>query len=417
MNVFRGLIVLALIVFGYAHAATIAATGSPCAVPAGGNQCSVTVTWTSTVAVNVYVQNPATGAENLFASASGSGSQIAPWISFWPGANFVLRNASTHAQLAIVSNVFGRSAAPARVTGGSNYTWYQVDMGPGNCPIAGTTTCGNFWPYDIVRNYNLPGIRSTVQSKLASIYASGQRRLRHLVYHCRGCGGAGNSEEDSTYVAGWYLPAQFRTNFANFVADVKAAGFANFYLSMAPQGYNNVPGYCSSMTPATITSYQNENFGVISELRTLLVSSGMPYTIDLSNEMMPVTGISAPCVFSYASSLWSSYVTTFGNADTSGFSTITLDVWDVNNRLANAATVYGSTTPQYIDLHIYKYTAETAQTVLRAAATMIYQMWPTTAATKHIVIGETDYELVDSTYADSLAAGARDVGSVEALYQ
>lgn len=411
--------VFALVLWSFGSTAwsqTITASGSPCAVPVGAFHCTVTISWTSSVPVKVYVRRPNTTSESLMSSTSGSGSTAVSWISYWPGQDFVLRRSSDNALLGVVNSVYGRRATAAADRGGSNYSWYHVDNGPGTCPTSGGTSCGDFWPYSLLRFYHNPGVRTTVQAKLASMYAGGQRRLRQIIFHCRSCGGAASSAEDSTFTAGNYLPAQFRLNLATFLTDVKAAGFQHYYASMGPSWLNDIPASCSTMTAAQINSYKTENFGVIGEVRAILVAANLPYTIDLANEWMPHPG-AAPCSAPYLQSLWTMYHTAYGTNDTSGFSTIVNGTWDVNNRLASAASVYGSVLPRYIDVHMYKDPYDTPQTTLRKIADKLYQMWPTEAEGLRIVIGETDYQSVGAAHADSLREGARDIGSVQALYQ
>ena len=153
---------------------------------------------------------------------------------------------------------------------------------------------------------------------------------------------------DST---GGNLSVQNRQNLANFLAAVKAAGFAEIEVAFFPSGPNS---------PANWTSYNEtlyqENWNVIFNLHSIIAAAGIQYRIDLLNEGAPATN--QPAMLQYDQHLWNDYNFVFGKNDTVGFSVI-----PETNRLNNMPAVYGNSqygnhgTPYVYDMHFYDHSS------------------------------------------------------------
>lgn len=187
--------------------------------------------------------------------------------------------------------------------GGSNLGWYNVGIPNGaNCRQN----------YGIIPNYDEPGVRYLVQSQLQAMYSAGQRRLRIPLYHRR-------SYSDRTVMgsAGGDLSRQDRVNFANFLVDIKNAGFVEMEVSFHPVGENDPVQWDSRGLPWQEGYYQ-ENWNLIVNLRPIIASSGIHYRIDLLNEGAPANNM--PRLAQYVERLWTDYNVVFGKSDTIGFS-------------------------------------------------------------------------------------------------
>jgi hypothetical protein len=275
----------------------------------------------------------------------------------------------------LVSNVV---AAP----GGSNFSWYQVDQ-----PQRGTCIRE---PYGVIPSFGRADARATIESELAAMIASGQRKLRIGIFH--GHGFDTGTVMDST---GGDLSAENRRNLGDLLAAVKAAGFTQVEIAFHPEG------------PAVRewTDWRqdlfDENWKLIRNLRPLIRAAGLPYLIDLSNEAIPT--LRQPLVLRYARNLWTNYTRAFGRDDTVGFSVIG-DPAHVNE----IPDVYGRSPPFVLDVHFYGGTSgmdeqqlfRTADEMMRARG--LRQPW---------IVGEAFYDDPEAArlLARAIAAGSRPV--------
>jgi hypothetical protein len=211
--------------------------------------------------------------------------------------------------------------------GGSNYNWYHVDF---------TGTTCNREPYGIIKNYHQAGVRATVQSQLATMYAGGQRRLRIAI-------AAADYFSTGTIVQApnGTFPSQYLTNLGNYLADIKAVGFQEVLVGAF--FFGNYSFWTSSTYSSTIAS---QYWSLLQQVHNVVASSGIPYLIDLGNEFMPPSTGSAVWK-TYVTNLWGWYVAAYGPQYTVGFSTPSAD------RISNMA-IYGSTKPSVVDVHIYQ---------------------------------------------------------------
>lgn len=263
----------------------------------------------------------------------------------------------------------------AQLTGGSNYNWYHVDFTGSDC---------NRDPYGIVKNYDLSGVRSTVQSQLGMMAAGGQRRLRVALYF---------SDVASTgtvvQTPNGVFPAQYLTNLQNYLADIKAAGYQEVEVGMFPLG-----SYSFWTAPSFSQTIADRYWNLIQQAQNVVKDSGIHYLFDLGNELMPPAG-AGPAWNSYITSLWGHYVAVYGPSYTVGFSA------PDESRIANMA-IYGATPPSVVDLHIYgnpstEYTA--------ADSYLASQNLPNV----DIVVSETLYN--DSAYASGIRSSVNASGS------
>jgi hypothetical protein len=269
----------------------------------------------------------------------------------------------------------GAAVNAVQSAGGSNFSWYRVDR-----PRAGV--CDRE-PYGIVANFNAVGVRTQVESELAEMFQSGQRRLRIGLFF--GHGLTSGTLMDST---GGDLSPQNRQNLANFLAAIKAAGFAQVEVAFHPQG----PNWAGQWTAWDETMFE-ENWDLIRNLRPLIQAAGLPYLIDLTNEAIPEPASRAnpsqDLLLAYSRRLWANYTSAFGRDDTVGFSVI-----GDSAHVSRMREVYGDTPPPIFDIHLYGSPAADEYGLFRAAdATMgrldLTQPW---------IIGEAFYD-------DAVAAG------------
>ncbi|MGC2326184.1 MAG: hypothetical protein WA604_05675 [Candidatus Sulfotelmatobacter sp.] len=249
--------------------------------------------------------------------------------------------------------------APAGL-GGSNYGWYYL-----------APPC-NREPYGVVYNYNTAA--ATIDSQLAQMYNSGQRRLRIPIYHARGI----NSGTIMDSIGGTLAP-QFLSNLTNLLAAVKAAGFVEIEVSFHPQS-NNDPTQWTTFSG----DYFQENWSLVQNLHPIIAASGIPHHLDLLNEGIPPAMGYAP-MLQYDQMLWNDYVSMFGSTDTLGFSIIADSA-----HVSQVSTVYGpsaygnSGAPQVFDVHIYDETGSSFATAFSALTSQGYSGIPW-------IIGEAFY--------------------------
>ena len=260
--------------------------------------------------------------------------------------------------------------------GGSNYLTYHLDP-----------PC-NREPYGVVYNYDTA--TATIDTQLQQMRHNGQRRLRIPIFHGRGIDTG--SVMDST---GGNLAPRFRTNLANLLAAIKAAGFVELEISFNPQGGND-----PTQWTAFSADFYQENWSLIQNLRPIIAAAGIPYHIDLSNEGIPPPGF--PAFLQYSQELWNDYVSTFGNSDTIGFSIIA-DAAHVSQ----VGVVYGPSqygnhgSPQVFDVHIYNDAGNSFTSTFNGLNGQGYQGIPW-------VIGEAFYN--DATEALALRQAVNSTG-------
>lgn len=230
-------------------------------------------------------------------------------------------------------------AAKAQSPGGSNFAWYALTSPSQPAPVTGLN-CRE--PYGIIANYHAAGVRSTVQSQLAAMWAQGQRRLRIPIFHGRGI--ATGTVMDSN---GGNLSATHRQNLQLFLSDIRTAGFAEIVVGFFPVGAFNEPTSWNSWNEPGF----QENWNLIVNLRPLIAGAGIHYRIDLLNEGAPTS--SQTQLKEYVRKLWINYNLVFGKNDTLGFSIIGDNVNRYQTmRSIMMATGYGL--PYLYSVHFYE---------------------------------------------------------------
>jgi hypothetical protein len=142
----------------------------------------------------------------------------------------------------------------------------------------------------------------------------------------------------------------------------------------------------------------------------VFAAGGVPYLVDLQNEDAAIATDPAQMqLLAFDQQLWSDYTSTYGKADTVGFSTIA----DAS-RIASLAADYGGNLPDVLDLHFYgkPFTQEDTGGIVtdthgELRAEGMDEPW---------IIGETFYD--DASTAAQLGAAIASTGQqVDALYQ
>jgi hypothetical protein len=260
--------------------------------------------------------------------------------------------------------------------GGSDYGWYYL-----------APPC-NREPYGVIYNYNTAA--ATINAQLQLMYNNGQRRLRIPIFFARGINSG--TIMDST---GGNLSSQFRSNLANFLAAIKAAGFLDIEVGFFPQA-NNDPTRWTTFSD----DYFEENWSVIQNLRPIISASGIPYHLDLQNEGIPPAGYAA--LLQYDQMLWNDYVSAFGSNDTLGFSIIADSAHVGQVTAVYGPSPYGSSgSPGLFDVHIYDETGAEFGIAFISLNAQGYQGVPW-------IIGEAYYN--DATEAAALRQQADSTG-------
>lgn len=317
----------------------------------------------------------------------------------------------------IFKNGFESPRVQAR--GGSNYLWFGDD---GQCRNESRDA------YGLVKRYHetLPGlgpVRTIARQQLAAMHASGMRRLSLGVYFMHQAPASGTLIDSSNPAQ----VAQAASNVAALMADVKAAGYEEVLFRFFPT--NNInpsqpefPSHNSADFDARVDEYWN----LIQAIRPALAHAGLHYRIDLMVEGAPRddnrTYLPESERYKYPAStkwsravrtLWQRYHTTYGRADTVGFSFI---VDQDNNRLRSRVRhmryVYEGNYPYLFAIDFYagsdpdwdEYRKFTRMDEYMRSQNPADGSWDQAGW----IIAEAHYE--DPVAADALARAIRDTG-------
>lgn len=368
-------------VAGQAPSGSLSASPTTVNIPAGQSTGSSTISWTTSGVSQAHVRSScAGGAQTGFAvTGPGSFSQVANFIPAGTSCTFQLRADGASGPLLGAVTVTGQQALTTITThrGGSNHLFYRH-------PTPGGT---GGYGHGIALHYHEPGVRSTVQNQLQQMYANGQRSLRVFVHYLHAPGAtitdtpAESSRKCRVEVkdikncpAGseYFLPLQYQQNLADYLADIRSAGFERVMVAIGPQWINDFYGCASTQIPESIRQQLyagsplvnelfEESWGVARETRAIAVASGLPYLMDLGNEYIPpsnLTGCAKDIIEGttttpgYLRFMWNRYVANYGTQDTVGFSVIVGNGWDADNRLARMPQ-FLSPLPAVYSLHSY----------------------------------------------------------------
>lgn len=257
---------------------------------------------------------------------------------------------------------------PTAAAGGANYLWYQLDP---VCDPANPDDPSSREPYGLLKNYATAGVRATAQQQLATMHQRGMRSLSlGASFAHNGAGGTNINSADPIEVG------MAATNLANLLADAEAAGFERVLFRFFAQGAispsNDAHTYTGSTDPLL-----NEYWNLVTTLRPVLVASGVPYKIDLMVEGAPRDDNSAECRafgrnckpkdkdWSQAvRELWRRYSTTYGTADTVGFSFFVTTADTLRPWVRNMDYVYAGVYPDTFALDVYGINSSEADLVL-----------------------------------------------------
>ncbi|OQY19608.1 MAG: hypothetical protein B6I35_11460 [Anaerolineaceae bacterium 4572_32.2] len=228
----------------------------------------------------------------------------------------------------------------ARLAGGSNYAWFDVDCPAQPCPQSGQN-CRE--PYGVIASYHTHA--DLIRQQLEAMYAGGQRRLRIPIYHMHGhnTGTVMDSQ-------GGDLSPQHRQNLQQLLDDIREVGFEEIIVGFFPIGAYNTAFEWQVWNEQ---AYQ-ENWQLIVNLRPIIAEAGVPYLIDLMNEGAPLAHQVMLC--EYVRRLWRDYNAAFGKEDTLGFSIIGSDVVRYTT-LVDILDETGYGRPQVYAVHLYEHFA------------------------------------------------------------
>lgn len=187
----------------------------------------------------------------------------------------------------------------------------------------------------ILLHYHEQGVREQLRAELSAMRAAGMRALRLFIYH------ATDVRDNSSLVssAGGRLAEPYRTNLADFLDDVRAAGFSTFTITFNPWFENDPIGY--TQVPYDPTKL-DENWRFIADVRPLVKAHGPRTTwIDLINEGAPDDW--QPQLRAYVTELWRRYADTFGTGDVVVSTIVKSDEGGTTSRLSNLIAALRST--------------------------------------------------------------------------
>ena len=231
------------------------------------------------------------------------------------------------ASLTVGGRVAQGQAAMAR--GGTNFNFW--DMPATDCEVREARHV----------SYRYHTNKSDIDASLAALYAQGQRRLRLMLWHWNSVNG----------VVAWVLRSdggafepQIQANLVAFLAAVKETGFEEVVIAFAPVGTNQ-PWWWAEWREDV---YQ-ENWNLVYATTQLIKSVGIPYVIDLGNEMSPTN--THTVMKQYAAKLWNNFTYWEGTARTIGFSVNSSA--DAVSLAAALSEVYAWNRPVAFDVHFY----------------------------------------------------------------
>jgi hypothetical protein len=197
--------------------------------------------------------------------------------------------------LLVPAGAAGPDAPPPKPLLGANFIRYWER--PPNC--GGPS---------VLLKYQISSVRDIVRNQLAAMRAAGLSTLRLFIYHATNIRG---DEYGLISSAGGRLAEPYRTNLAQFLDDVRAAGFSSTTVTFNPWYENDPIGYTPyPYKPALLA----ENAAFIADIRPIIKAHGPPTTrIDLINEGAPDDW--QPELRDYVSEMWKRYADAFGTGD------------------------------------------------------------------------------------------------------
>jgi hypothetical protein len=250
---------------------------------------------------------------------------------------------------------------------GASYTHYAIS----DCSLSGT---------GIVANYDLPFVRDIVRHQLAAMRRAGIASLRLILWHMHEPGDRAWGIISSF---GGRLSDRDRANLADYLSDVRAAGFQRMTISFAPAVTNdprNGDTYDSSLF--------EENWGFISDTRAVVKQYGPPTThLDLMNEGAPANtwrSSTIERVKAYIAMMYRSYVLKFGNSD------VVVSSIAGPGRLRNLIDAYAASGvgyPNWFEVHVSYDPAKAFANLTTADAMLAAQ-----GLAQPLVIGEAPYD-------------------------
>jgi hypothetical protein len=267
---------------------------------------------------------------------------------------------------------FPRATRPLIGVNYTNYTFPGCD---------GTKT-------GILKTLHEPGVAEKVHNELLAMRRNGIATIRTIVWNITDASVRVTGENPLISSAGGTLKEPYRTNVAQYFAEVKRFGFKRLTISFSPQGKNNpiLAGY----DPVKF----NENWGFIKTVRSLLERYGPPDTrIDLLNEGAPsnyMPGNLINQLASYIGGMYRRYVRTFGSRDVTVSLVAPRKPADLGLRLQNLLNIFKSRRlpqPRWYDVHI-GYTPAQAFHGLADSDSVLSR----NRLRRRLVVGETAYD-------------------------
>jgi len=175
----------------------------------------------------------------------------------------------------LVTKIQGKALAYSTPILGMNFDFINAQGQTNGCDLTGA---------DLIKNYNMPGVRPHVQDYLKQMHDNGVSSIRFLIWHETTITGPTNAIPS----VGGVIGEPYRTNLIQYLSDIRTAGYSSFNVSFSPRGAGN-PTEKDGITydPAQF----DENWHFIQDVRGLAKQYG-PATlrVDLDNEAAHMTG-------------------------------------------------------------------------------------------------------------------------------
>jgi len=213
----------------------------------------------------------------------------------------------------------------AQSPGGSNLLVYRVDE-PGHRYVS-----------------DFQHGKAVITKQLKQMYADRQRRLKIPLLYWHGRKPDGITLDPT----GGHLTEQETRNLKRLLALIKRTGFASIELSLLPEGPDDALHNWKQWDEL----YYIENWTLLTNVRSLAVSSRLPYLLDIAGEGVPMNG--QTLWGEYARRLWTDYSKTYGVGPRKTVTDATISFVPDPQTVAHLASTFSNNWPPVFEPHIY----------------------------------------------------------------
>lgn len=241
--------------------------------------------------------------------------------------------------------------------------------------------------------------KGIITKQLKQMYKGGQRRLKLPLLYWHGRMPDGLTLDPT----GGHFTAEETQNLKRLLALIKHIGFVSVEFALLPEG----PDDALRNWPQWDEMYYSENWTLLTNVRRLAVSSGLPYLLDIVGEGIPMNG--QTLWGEYSRRLWEDYSTTYGVGPNKTVSDATISFVPDFQTVAHLASTFSNNWPPVFEPHIYGGEPESGWESAYRTFTGLYQaMHQAGIPSIPWIIGEAYSD--DATAAAQLRQAIRDTG-------